>query len=67
MTLYELAMVTPQCHIFIREDNCRPEDHGIVMEYKFPGSKEERARKVKSIIAKQYPMMKHVLEVALEK
>lgn len=66
MTLYELAMVSPQCFIFIREDDGRMEDSGTTHEYLFPGGIEERQRKVIALIAKQYPMHKHVLEVRLE-
>ena len=67
MTLYELAKVSPQCFIFIREDNGNMEDSGITHEYLFPGSAEEREKNVIALIAKQYPMYKHVIEVRLEK
>jgi hypothetical protein len=57
MTVGELFRVSPQCWVFIRcEDGtvrqCTPADSNKV---------------VRSVLATNYPMYKHVLEVVLEK
>lgn len=56
MTVKELAIVSPQCFIFIRKKD------GTVEEYKW-GDNENGKREIMDIIAINYPMYKMVLEV----
>lgn len=57
MTLGELRRVSPQCFIFIRHMD------GSVEEY--TGSRALADMSVGSVLATEYPMFKHVLEVTL--
>ena len=59
MTLYELYQHAPLCFIFVRGEN------GKLREYK--GAAAGKNRTVATILATDYPMFKHVLEVTLDK
>ena len=60
MTVKELAKVSPQCFIFIRNDD------GSVEEYHWPDNKIG-VFKVKDILATSYPMYKNVLEIKVSR
>lgn len=59
MTVKELARVSPQCFIFIRNTD------GTVTEYHWPDN-SLGSLEVKDILATNYPMFKGVLEVKVK-
>lgn len=58
MMLYELWLHAPRCFVFVRNEQ------GHVEEY--IGGAKWRDAEVRSVLATDYPMFKHVLEVVLE-
>ena len=59
MTIKELAKVSPQCFIFIRNED------GTATEYKW-GDNETGSLEITDVIATNYPMYKMVLEVKVQ-
>lgn len=60
MTIKELAKVSPQCFIFIRNND------GSVEEYHWPDSRAG-GLEIKNVLATSYPMYKNVLEVKVNR
>lgn len=58
MSIYELWMVSPQSHIFIKGDD------GKVMEYN--GGLDNSDMEVDRIVATSYPMYRSVIEVTVK-